>query len=89
MAKKKETKTFISITNQNIYEEIQEMHKVSRETLAQALYTNGRVTNLEKNSVGLWVSKHPIKFAMFVLAFISLSIPDVREPVFAVLKTLL
>ena len=86
---KKDKNTFISITNQDIYDEIQEMHKVSRETLAQATYTNGRVTNLENKSIGIWVSNNPIKLTLFILGFTGLFVSDFREPLFSILKTLM
>jgi hypothetical protein len=42
---------FITITNEQIYKEIQELKSLGEATLTQAKYTNGRVTKLEAKSL--------------------------------------
>lgn len=47
----------------------------------QTTKTNGRVTHIEGNSLGLWISNHPLKFAMYVILFTSIVISDIRHPI--------
>jgi len=63
---------FITITNEQIYKEIQELKSLGEATLTQAKYTNGRVTKLEAKSLWLWISNHPFRFALLALTTISL-----------------
>ena len=72
---------FITITNEDIYKEIQHVKEVGEKTLEQALRTNGRVTSLEKKSIGVWISHHPLRFAIYVLVFFSFVISDIRHPI--------
>ena len=79
---------FMTITNKDIYEEIQHVKAVGEQTLAQALKTNGRVTDLEKKSIGVWISRHPFKFAMYVMIFFAFVISDIRHPMLELIKNL-
>lgn len=57
------------ITNSDIFDKLEEMHKVQVGILEQATKTNGRVTKLEARSIGNWIANHPFKtVAVFVLA---------------------
>lgn len=78
-----EEETFISkrITNKEVYEELMEQRVIQNKILTQAKRTNGRVTELEKRSWGVWVKVHPIKFAMFVVVICSVLISDFRHPI--------
>lgn len=51
----------------------------------QTQLTNGRVTVLEKRSLGNWISNHPFRFTVFILIFTSLVISDIRQPVLEIL----
>ena len=68
------------VTNQDIYKKLNEMGDVQQKILAHAKYTNGRVTVIEKKSIGLWISNHPFKFSAFCLMFFSFVISDIRHP---------
>jgi hypothetical protein len=72
---------FITITNEDIYKELQHVKEVGEKTLTQALVTNGRVTQLEKKSIGVWVSQNPLRFSIYLLVFFSFVISDVRHPI--------
>lgn len=64
--------TFIveRVTNKDVYRKLNEQDKILKEILDQAKLTNGRVTTLEKKSVGIWMSKNPVRFAACVAGFI-------------------
>jgi hypothetical protein len=79
---------FITITNEDIYRELQAIKELGELTHAQAVKTNGRVNKLESTSLGLWISKHPFKFTIFVIVFLSLLAPDTRESIMLFVKTL-
>lgn len=72
-----------------IYEKQEELREIQLQTLEQAKRTNGRVTVLEKKSVGLWITNNPIKFVIYVLLFIAFVISDLRQPLFMFLVGLL
>ena len=74
---------FITITNEDIYRELKEIKELGIKTHDQACKTNGRVTSLEKKSIGVWIAKHPFKFTIGVVVFISLLTPETREAVFS------
>lgn len=80
---------FITITNHDIWEKLAGMEELQRKTLEQALKTNGRVTSLESKSIGVWISKHPLRFTASVLVFISVFIPNIRDPLLALIKNFL
>ena len=82
--------TFITkrITNQDVYDELLAQRKIKEDILAQAKLTNGRVTKLEKRSIGNWVSNHPYKFAGFVIVFLATVISDIRHPLIAFIMKL-
>ena len=52
----------------------------------QTVKTNGRVSSLERRSIGNWIGNHPFKFSGYCLVFFSLVISDVR---YKVLETVL
>lgn len=82
-------KTFIEITNKDIYEKLNKNTEITHEILAQAKLTNGRVTTLEKTSTGMWIRNHPIKFTLCIVSLSSLFISDIREPLVDVLFKLI
>ena len=78
---------FITITNEDIYKTLHEVKEMAEKTLVQACKTNGRVTNLEKRSLGMWIARHPFKFTAFVLIVISFLVSDIRHPMIDLIKT--
>ena len=42
----------------------------------QTTKTNGRVTNLEKRSIGIWISNHPFKVILYVLMIAGILFSD-------------
>ena len=74
--------------NYTVKELVQQIHE---ETQAQSLkldsintqvqLTNGRVTQLEKKSVGLWISNNIFKTIIFGGLLIALVISDFRQPI--------
>jgi hypothetical protein len=73
---------FKEITNEDIYSQLQELTCLAKATHEQACKTNGRVTNLEKRSLGMWIARHPFKFTIGVIVFISLMTAETRQAVF-------
>jgi hypothetical protein len=71
---------FKEITNEDIYRELQEIKEMGIKTHDQACKTNGRVSVLEKKSLGMWISQNPLRFALFLLVFFSIIISDIRHP---------
>ena len=80
---------FIRITNKDIYAELKQMHKTVEDVLEQARYTNGRVTKLERKSLGLWVERNPIKFTIIIVALVSVFAIDAKEGLSGILNLLL
>ena len=80
---------FITITNEDIYKTLHEVKEMAEKTLVQACRTNGRVTNLEKRSLGMWIARHPFKFTIGVIVFISLMTAETREALFNYAQKLL
>lgn len=80
---------FITITNHDIWEKLSGLEELQRKTLEQALKTNGRVNSLEAKSIGVWVSKHPLKFTAYVMVFVSVFMSDIREPLLSLIKSFL
>lgn len=75
------------ITNEAIFEKLEEMHKVQIGILEQATKTNGRVTKLEARSIGNWIANHPFKtVAVFIMAF---SLNEAGQSVWKFLASLL
>ena len=72
---KKDKDVFMTteITNIEIYKLLKDTHK-------QTVKTNGRVSVLEKKSLGLWFSNHPFKFALAFMMFTVIVISDLRHP---------
>ena len=50
------------------------------EIKAQTTRTNGRVTEIERRSIGLWVSNHQLKTFAFGLIAVCVVISDIRNP---------
>ena len=66
-------KTFFRVTQQMIYDKLIALEEKSHLIHEQTTRTNGRVTHLEKTSVGLWVEQHPYYFAgalLFIVVII-------------------
>lgn len=86
-----EEETFIQkrITNQDVYDELMGQREIQNQILTQAKKTNGRVTELEARSIGVWIKVHPIKFAMFVVIFMGIVISDIRHPLIALITNLI
>jgi hypothetical protein len=83
--------TFITkeITNHDVYKELVKQGKVQNQILEQAKKTNGRVTKLEKISIGMWIACHPVRFAMFCMVFMGVVISDIRHPLVSFLMSLI
>lgn len=71
-----------TITLHDIYDLLKATHD-------QACKTNGRVSKLEKRSIGNWIAEHPYKFGLFLIILSSAlnSIPD--NAVIDAVKTLI
>lgn len=84
MAKKKNTPsrdTFVEITNDTVYDKLLEMEATISEILVEAKRTNGRITRLEKKSLGMWIVNNPYKFAIGFMVVMSIIISDFRHPI--------
>ena len=77
--------TFMRITNTNLWEKLEKIEETGIATHAQVVKTNGRVTALEKKSIGMWISNHPYKFSMLIIPFVLLVVSDFRQPLLDVL----
>lgn len=73
---KEGNKTFVRVTQQDIYEKLVEHTATLQRIETQALKTNGRVTHLEEKSTGLWIERNPYKFAA-IIAIICIAIVSV------------
>lgn len=91
MAKKEELKVTYSVKElvEGLHDKIDTMKTVQEQTLKQATKTNGRVTTLEKRSIGLWVSLHPFQFTLYALILLAILISDVRHPLIQIITSLL
>ncbi len=76
---------FVTITNGTIYKKQLDHEELIRATLEQTKKTNGRVTVLEKRSIGIWISNHPLGFAFIIISMMSLMTPDVRDSIIKVI----
>jgi hypothetical protein len=61
-------KTFVRITQQMIYDKQREHDDLLKSIHDQTMRTNGRVTELEKRSWGVWVRDNPYKFTAIIVA---------------------
>jgi len=72
-----------------------EKHKVSDlfakldDIYTQTKLTNGRVSELEKRSLGLWIHNHQTRTILFICALFSILISDIRHPVLGLVCKLL
>jgi hypothetical protein len=74
-------KTFVRVTQQMIYEQQLKHEEKLHEILEQTKRTNGRVTQLESRSIGMWIAEHPWKFTATALVMLSFLISDIRHPI--------
>jgi len=47
----------------------------------QTSKTNGRVTVLERNSIGLWIRNHPVKFGICIVVTVLTLMSELRQPI--------
>jgi len=80
--------TFKEITNEDIYQELQHLKEVGQKTLEQACRTNGRVSTLEKRSIGMWIANHPFKFTGVIIFILSFLVSDIRQPTIKAIASL-
>lgn len=83
------------ITNQDVYKELIKQGKVQKEILEHAKYTNGQVAknlkaieDIKNKSIGIWITRHPFRFAVGLLVVIAILISDIRHPIFDLLAKL-
>jgi len=90
MAKKEELKVTYSVKElvEGLHDKMDSMQKVQDETYVQARKTNGRVTCLEKRSIGLWISLHPFQFTLYALILLAILISDLRHPLIEIITKL-
>jgi hypothetical protein len=88
-------KTFVSISNADIYDLIKEVKKTTDENNEHAKYTNGKIAEallkiaeVKKKSFGCWVADHPLKTTGILIAFFGTVISDFRHPIIDTLKGL-
>lgn len=81
MSRKNNNEDFIvRYTNKHIMEKLESIEDNVKAVHKQASITNGRVTHLEKKSVGNWISNNTFKFVIYTLIFICIVISDIRHP---------
>lgn len=86
-------KDFMTITNIDIYNKVEEQGKTMIKILNHAEYTNGKIAaalleieELRKNSLGMWVKNHPFRFTLLCISSLSVITPDTREIIFTLVK---
>ena len=58
-----------------------ELFETLEQIKTQTTRTNGRVLELEKRSVGLWMANHQAKSALIFVSLPCILISDIRHPV--------
>lgn len=88
-------KNFVSITNAQIYQKLEDSIKVQGEILDHAKYTNGKIAetiaqlaSVKRQSFGCMAAAHPIKFVAIVISFLALIVTELREPLMLIVKGL-
>lgn len=79
MGNKSSSEFMVRYTNKDIMEKLDSLYKQQTQTYEQAKKTNGRVTNLEKKSIGYWASNNMVKAVMIVSLLLSILISDSRD----------
>jgi len=79
----------VKYTTKDIMGKLEDQDRQLNEILDHVKKTNGRVTKLECNSVGMFISKHPKKFVMVGVLIISLLVSQSRDLVVDELPRLL
>ena len=74
---------------------VKELFDKLDEIIMHQKHTNGNVRDNSKaieklcgTSIGLWISRHPFKFSVGLMVFISVVISDLRHPIFDFLASL-
>lgn len=55
---------------------------------SQTQITNGRVTRLERNSIGQWISNHKLQAALVFMSFTAFLVSDSRNFIIETIKLL-
>ena len=86
-----EEETFITkkVTHKDVYDELLSQRDIQHAILEQAKKTNGRVTKLEKRSIGAWIGNHPFKFVSGAVTIIAVLVSDSREIAIDIIKSLI
>lgn len=75
----------VKYTNKDIIEKLEDLKGIQESCIG----CDRRVTVIERQSVGLWISNNPFKFMLFCLCFVSLVISDLRHPLISFLVGLI
>jgi len=67
------------VTGNEIYKHMKSMDVSLKNISIQTEKTNGRVTELEKRSIGMWIRNHPMKFTAFVLFMLMFLVQETRS----------
>lgn len=79
MSKRNNSDFMVKYTNKDIMQKLEDLHEEQTKILEQTKKTNGRVTNLEKRSIGMWVSNNTLKFIIISLMLMGLFIKETRD----------
>lgn len=78
------------LTVKELLKEIRADQKEHRQLLQgiheQVQRTNGRVTALEKSSIGAWAKRHPVKMAVITAGVVLFLVSDTRHLAFDFVK---
>ena len=69
-----------------VRDDIKELHEKVDSVYLQAKRTNGRVTQLEKDSPVVWVMKHKVLTVSIIIAIFLLLFSPTREPAWTFIK---
>lgn len=64
----------------SIRDEGKAQQKILNEILSHQKITNGRVTRLERSSIGNWVKNNTLKAIVFGMMIITMLVSDIRHP---------